>query len=152
MANKLDSKLQERIKEEMRLAQEHGFTVIPQLPIIDNFRAEGLTAVPYSHLSGETAGQPVSFMHQGTSEGILAGPNPFKPRTDAKTLTEVIRKNLEAINDNNHRILVPQLLDQFADLAAQTDDYSKIEALHKAVLEKAFGDAYFKNSHGGANK
>jgi hypothetical protein len=133
----------EKIHEETKRAIEFGLQAPSTIPLGNNFRTEGLAAIPYSHNYLTVPGGEATFNHQGNKAGILLTKEPYLVQTNPKALIELIKYQLEAINDHNHGEIAPELLKSFAELSSQVRDQKTIAALHKEVLSKVFGANYF---------
>ncbi|MEO6358701.1 MAG: hypothetical protein ABIU77_24415 [Ferruginibacter sp.] len=145
MAQKTNLSRREKIQEETKRALELGIQAPAFVPVSENFRSEGLTAIPFSHHPHIVPGMEASFNHQGNKTGIVMGDNPHIIKLTPKILTEIIKFKLEVMNEENHGELAPEILNSFAQLTSQIRDYEAIAPLHKEVLTKVFGEAYFLN-------
>jgi len=126
----------ERLREETRIAAELGIQ-LPFNPLGNNAPADRLTSFtdPFDESSAP--------IRSGLATGIVAGDEPSPLLFSPEILTEMIRFQLAALNDENRLQLTPQILKSFSELASQTSNYETIASLHQDVLTKVFGPEFF---------
>lgn len=135
----------EKIRKEIKSAEEYGYSPPDFIPLSDNFRVEGL--MKGYHIQEEE----LNYLDSGIVNGVIVSDNPFKVKVNSKCLIEMIKCDCKNINQNNRGQLGPVILENFQRLAQQTKSYSKIKSLHEDVLLSVFGKKYFNNS-GDASK
>ena len=135
----------EKIRKEIKSAEEYGYSPPDFIPLSDNFRVEGLMKAHYIQE------EELNNLDSGIANGVMVSENPFKVKLDSKCLIEMIKSDCKSIDQNNRGQLGPVILENFQKLAQQTKSYSKIKSLHEDVLLSVFGNKYFDNS-GDASK
>mgnify|MGYP001092977489 CR=1 FL=1 len=135
----------EKIKKEMKLAEEFGYSAPNFIPLSDNFRVEGLMKIPFSQDPNCIPEKETRLLEGSNANGIIVSKNPFRKDLDSKSLVEAIECDCKNIDDTNRSQLRPRILENFQKLASQTKSYSRIKNLHLNVLTSVFGENYFKN-------
>lgn len=140
----------EHIREESKKALEFGQSAGSDIPLAENFRVEGLAAIPFSQNPNLMAHAESSLFPKGNHQGILAVSNPFRKLHKPELLVNLIESQIANLDGSNSDENTNQITKLFADLSAQTTEYKNIEKLHRKMLTSVFGKDYFTN--GGAAK
>lgn len=135
----------DHIREETRLAAEFGQAPKRPVALGRNFRTEGLTrlAPPAAVARGEVL--PVMRVAPATAPRAA---NPYVDLGRLGALLAEIEDLLKRIDDSNHALLTPTLLERYGDFAAQAQDQAQLQALQRRVLGAAFGEQYFTQMKG----
>ena len=143
----------EHIQEETRRALEFSQTPHVPLSLAPRFRVEGITPVSLSPASTivpsyeEARKNDLDFR-----EVTPRSANPYLQLAAPHILRAAIESDLKMLTAENRDVIVPRLLGQLGDFAAQVSDVKTVEELHRQVLIATFGDEYFKNSKGRGQK
>lgn len=143
----------EHIQEETRRALEFSQTPHVPLSLAPRFRVEGITPVSLSPSSTiapsyeEARKNDLDFR-----EVTPRSANPYMQLAAPHVLRAAIESDLKMLTPENRDVIIPRLLGQLGDFAAQVSDVKTVEELHKQVLTATFGEEYFKNSRGRGQK
>lgn len=140
----------EHIREESKKALEFGQSAGSDIPLAENFRVEGLAAIPFSQNPNLLPHVEATLFPKGNRQGILAVSNPFRRLQKPELLVDLIEAQIANLDGSNSAEDTNQLTGLFSDLSAQTTEYKNIEKLHRKMLTSVFGKDYFTN--GGAAK
>lgn len=137
-----------KIKQEIERAGEYGYDKPSYIPLTENFRVEGLTAIPFSQNPHQFE-ELKTHSQKSYANGALFGGHPQMPKVEPKGLICSIEADCAAYKEDLNAVeLRPRILRHFHQLAQQVDDQKEIEVIHRLVLETVFGNDFFEKGGG----